>query len=332
MESAVPVPEDLNSQQGREEFGLDEPELKDLKFVQAARVKGDDASCLNLNHVTSPSLLGLDPDQFIAKGSFSFATSLKTPNIESPWRLLENNPGSDKIYGIADQTVLEWSLKIKTGDTLKYRAENGQTLDIIIAGGLKSSVFQGQIIIGENNLKKYFPSVAGSSVFLAEGNPGFTDKYREALSERFSGYGLSVETAGDKLASFFRVTNTYLDVFTVLGAFGMILGVAGLGFILIRNFRQRKREFALMMATGYSLKQIRNTLLNDQIIILIWGILTGTVSGLVSTMPSLINGSEVPWKIILLMIITVTAVGLTALLLSVRMVKSKSLVNQLRKE
>jgi ABC-type antimicrobial peptide transport system permease subunit len=92
------------------------------------------------------------------------------------------------------------------------------------------------------------------------------------------------------------VSNTYLDVFTVLGAFGMILGVAGMGFILIRNFNQRKREFALMLATGYSVKKIRRLLLNDQIIILLWGILTGTVSGLISTLPSLRSGSEIPWS------------------------------------
>jgi len=60
MESAIPVKEDLNLEAGRLEFGLDEPELEDLRFVQAGKLAGDDASCLNLNHVTSPPLLGLD--------------------------------------------------------------------------------------------------------------------------------------------------------------------------------------------------------------------------------------------------------------------------------
>ncbi len=205
-------------------------------------------------------------------------------------------------------------------------------MDIILCGGLKSSVFQGHLIISEDNLKKYYPSVAGSSVFLADGKPELSDFYTGVLSERFSGYGASVETTGEKLSSFFEVTNTYLDVFTVLGAFGMVLGVAGMGFILIRNYNQRKREFAFMMATGYSIGKIRRLLLNDQIIILLWGIMTGTVSGLVSTLPSLSGGSEFPWKIIILMVLSVTAVGLGALLISVKMISSRSLVIQLRKE
>jgi putative ABC transport system permease protein len=332
MESAVPVKENLNVPQGRRTFGFNEPELKDLRFVQAAMVSGDDASCLNLNHVSSPPLLGVEPDEFIKKGSFSFVSHIKGIRDENPWRLLESNPGRDIIYGVADQTVLEWGLKIKTGDTLNYRTETGQKLGVIICGGLKSSVFQGNILIGAQNISKYYPSVEGSSVFLVDGNQELSDYYRKILSERLAGYGVSVETAGEKLASFFRVTNTYLDVFTILGAFGMVLGVAGMGFVLIRNFIQRKREFALMAATGFSINRIRRFLLNDQIIILLWGILTGTVSGLISTFPSLRSGSEIPWSIIIIMVISITIVGTVALLVSVRMVKGRSLVVQLRRE
>ena len=80
------------------------------------------------------------------------------------------NSGSNTIYGIADQTVLDWGLKISVGDTLILRAENGQKLNIILAGGLKSSVFQGYVIIGKENFSKYFPSVSGSSVVLVDGD------------------------------------------------------------------------------------------------------------------------------------------------------------------
>jgi hypothetical protein len=152
METAVPVAGNLNLPGGRSEFGLDEPELKDLRFVQADKVNGDDASCLNLNHVTSPSILGIDPEEFISHGSFSFASALDLAGDKNPWSLLNGNH-NNKIYGIADQTVMQWGLKVKTGDTLKYRSENGQPLDIILCGGLKSSVFQGHLIISQKSEK-----------------------------------------------------------------------------------------------------------------------------------------------------------------------------------
>jgi putative ABC transport system permease protein len=331
-ESAVPVNANLNSIEGRNEFGLDETDLKDLVIVQAKRLTGDDASCLNLNRITSPAVLGLDPGSFISRGSFSFASEIKETEDKNPWNLLEDSPSDNVIYGIADQTVLQWGLRIKTGDTLAYRAENGQSLNIVICAGLKSSVFQGYLIIGRDNFEKYFPSVSGSSIFLADGTPGHTDLYWETLTDRLSRYGLSVMPASEKLASFFVVTNTYLDVFMILGVLGMILGVAGLGFILVRNFNQRKKEFALMLATGYTIQKIRYIILKDQILILICGVLTGIISGLTATLQSLKSGSEMPWNIISIMTALIIAVGISAIFLSIKTVRGSSLVTQLRIE
>ena len=101
-ESAVPVKENLNSITGRKNFGLDEENSKNITFVQAKRSLGDDASCLNLNHVIAPPLLGLDPSMFISKGSFSFASVMKGLKKENPWNLIAGPPVKNTIYGIAD--------------------------------------------------------------------------------------------------------------------------------------------------------------------------------------------------------------------------------------
>ena len=331
-ESAVPVRENLGTEEGRKEFGLDEDELRGLSIIQAKKLPGDDASCLNLNHITAPPVLGVEAGVFISRGSFSFASAIRNNEAENPWELLDSRPSGNTIYGIADQTVLEWGLKIRTGDTLIYRAENGQPFNIVICAGLKSSVFQGYLLIGKNDFDRYFPSVPGSSVFLADGNKEQSDLYSEVLSGRFTRYGMSVMPASEKLASFFVVTNTYLDVFMILGVLGMILGVAGLGFILLRNFNQRKKEFALMMATGYTLSQVRRLIVNDHILILFWGIMTGFASGITATLQSLRSGAEMPWSIIASMAILVIAAGSIALLISTRSIRTSSLISNLRRE
>ena len=331
-ESAVPVKTSLNSPEGQKEFGLGEEDLKDLEIMQAGRVSGDDASCLNLNMVSSPPLLGVDASAFMERGSFSFASRLRKAGDVNPWELLEKNPGQNTIYGIADQTVLQWGLKKRTGDTMIFRAENGQPLNVIICAGLKSSVFQGYLLISNKNLSVYFPSVEGASVFLIDGKTEFSELYRNTLNERLSGYGFSTEDAGEKLASFFQVTNTYLNVFAVLGAFGMIMGIAGLGFVLLRNYNSRKREFAFLSATGFPESGIRNLILKDQLIILLWGVITGTVSGLTATLPSILSGNEMPWLLILIMILSIIISGTAVLFMSVRSIRSNTLISQLRKE
>lgn len=331
-ENAIPVKEDLNTARGKNALGLDADSLTGISFVGIKRSSGNDASCLNLNHITAPPLLGIDPADFIARGSFSFAKRIPDRAIENPWQFLSISSGINTIYGIADQTVLDWGLKIKPGDTLIIRAENGQPLNVIIAAGLQSSVFQGYVLIGKDNFTKYYPSVSGSSVLLVDGNYDFTDLYKRTLGERLENYGINIEKSTERLASFYEVTNTYLSVFGVFGALGMITGIGGLGFVLLRNYNQRRREFALMLAAGFSFKRIRKMILTEQILILTAGIFSGIFSAIVATLPTIKRSQDLPWIFLLIMVLTITATGLITLFISVREISENSLTVSLKNE
>jgi ABC-type antimicrobial peptide transport system permease subunit len=331
-ENTIPVKEDLNTESGRKSAGLDNDQLSEMSFVQMKKSSGNDASCLNLNHITVPTILGVDPEDFITKKSFSFSKVPASDSIKNPWEYLNLASANNTIYGIADQTVLDWGLKLKRGDTLVLRAENGRKVNIIIATGLHSSVFQGYVLIGKKNFEKFYPSVSGSQVLLVDGNSMSTDLYKSSLNERLENYGVNIEKTSDRLASFYKVTNTYLSVFEVFGAFGMIIGVAGLGFVLIRNYNARKQEFALMLAAGFHVKNIRGMILSDQEIILFAGVSTGIISALVATIPSIINSPGIPWLVIILMILAIMITGLVAMFLSVRSVTKDSLIASLKKE
>ena len=331
-ENTIPVKENLNIESAKKNLGIDDPELREMSFVAMKRRQGNDASCLNLNHVSVPPVLGVDPSEFISKNSFSFSSRLKSENITNPWQYLKLPAVKNTFYGIADQTVLDWGLKLKTGDTLVFRSESGIPVKIIIAAGLKSSVFQGNLLIGLGNFSKYYPSVSGSAVMLVEGNSQLTDQIKNLLNDRFEKNGINIEKTTDRLASFNSVTNTYLSVFGVFGAFGMVIGIAGLGFVLIRNYNQRKSDFALMLATGFHLSKIRKMIISEQIQILSAGICSGVISAIVATLPSLRNNHNLPWQFLILMILAIAVTGLFALFVSVRSITKKSLVDNLKKE
>jgi putative ABC transport system permease protein len=128
------------------------------------------------------------------------------------------------------------------------------------------------------------------------------------------------------------VTNTYLTVFGVFGALGMITGIAGLGFVLLRNYNFRKREFALMMATGFSVNKIRRMILSEQMLILIAGIISGVIPAIVATLPSLKNSPDIPWLYLILMVSAILLTGSAALFFSVRAVTNDSLTASLKRE
>lgn len=112
----------------------------------------------------------------------------------------------------------------------------------------------------------------------------------------------------------------------------MILGVAGIGLILVRNFNSRRRDFGLMLAEGFSLKLIRKMIFDEHLIVLLAGIVTGIVSALVATRPSLVSDAGFPWGTIAAMILLILATGISALLVSVRSIRTDSLISKIRKE
>jgi ABC-type antimicrobial peptide transport system permease subunit len=73
-------------------------------------------------------------------------------------------------------------------------------------------------------------------------------------------------------------------------------------------------------------------LLKDHLIILAWGLLTGFVSALCASWPSVKSGSDLPWTLILVMLVLTFAIGLFTLLLSVTQVNKVKLIEILRRE
>ena len=304
--------------------------------MQCLRVDGDDASCLNLNHITSPHLLGIDAAVMAERGSFSFASTLKKITGDSPWNLLDQAPGDNAIYGFLDQTVMQWGMKIKAGDTVTIRSESGRPLHVIIAGGFKTSIFQGHLVISKKHFPHWFPSVSGSTIILADTTYSITlNRAGLATSGELpslSAYGAVVETTGDRLQSFNRVTNTYLSVFTVLGAIGMILGVTGMGLNMVRNIRSRRRELALMTATGFTTRAIRKMLIKENMAILLAGVIAGTLPAIIATWPSLSAGNSLPVTSIAAIALLMLATGIVATLVVVMKLSSETTVARLRKE
>jgi len=105
-----------------------------------------------------------------------------------------------------------------------------------------------------------------------------------------------------------------------------------LGLILIRNFNQRRSDFGLMLAQGFSVKSIRKTIFGEHARILLAGMLTGIISALIATRPSVMNYSDLPWGTLAVMIILILLSGIIALAVSVRSVNKDTLITRIRKE
>jgi putative ABC transport system permease protein len=287
-ETTVPVLYDLNDRDRRAKEGISEK----FTAVQFSRVDGDDASCLNLNRASNPAILSVNPAMM--EGRFSFAAKIEGLADNDPWKALNSKTSGNTIPAIADQTVIQWGLGKSVGDTLFYRNESGDTLRLKLIAGLSPSVFQGYVLISNDNFLKNYPTTSGSNIFLIDGPADKAKEIGQELKNVFRDYGWEMTATTERLMEFNSVENTYLSIFMALGALGLILGTVGLAIVLARSILERKNEIALLQAIGFTLKQVWRLLVNEYLLLLLWGLLIGLISAAIAVWPNFVApGSEV---------------------------------------
>ncbi len=282
-ETTIPVLYDINDDEKRKDEGI----YEDFDVVQLRKLEGDDASCLNLNRVAQPAVLGVNPEEL--QGRFSFTARLKESIEEDPWQMLDAEFNDGTIPAIADQTVIQWGLGMKVGDILLYQNEMGDTLRLKLIAGTTPSVFQGFVIISNRYFLKNYPGSSGSNVFLIDGSPENATEIGEELQSVFRDFGWEMENTAKRLVEFYSVTNTYLSIFLALGTLGLILGTIGLAVILARTILERRREIAVMQAIGFQSNSIFKTLVREYLILLAAGVLIGFVTAVVATLPAFLS-------------------------------------------
>ncbi len=328
LETTVPIPENLNDPLVRAKYGLETPS----DFVQMKMLEGDDASCLNLNRVSNPPLLGVPSGAF--EGRFSFAAETSGKFKEDPWRALDQELPGGAIPAIADQTVIQWGLGLKLGDTLKYKAESGDTIKIVLVAGLTNSIFQGKMLISERHFLRYWPSVSGTRISLIGASSESANSISDEIHRVFRDYGADLVTTEKKLAEFNSIENTYLSIFLMMGALAMLLGTVGLAIVLARNLQERRAEMALLRATGFSRMKILWLVTREYGMLLLYGTLSGGISSLLSVLPGLVDpaGTVSPWFLIsIILVLLVNGLG-WILLLGWQAIAKPGIVQSLRDE
>ncbi len=326
-ETTLPVLQDLNSPKNIADLGMD----TSIGFVQLRVHDGDDASCLNLNRVSTPRILGIPSDKL--KGRFSFVKIDPDIDPNNPWNALKTKLNQNIIPAFADQTVIQWGLGKKVGDTLTYQDEFGEKLRLKIIGGLENSIFQGNILVDENLFLDHFPSNSGTNVLLIDGPFDNMEETAGVLSRVFRNEGLEMEHTADRLNTFNQVENTYLTIFLLLGGFALIMGTFGLGIVIIRNIIDRVQEIGILEAIGFQKKDILKLITLEHGVLLVIGTVFGTIAAFLAITPSLISEFiSASWKTAIIIVGVILLNGFFWIILITRRILRQELFHNLRTE
>ncbi len=327
VETTMPVLFDAGTSKGKDELNLP----AGAEMVQFQSQPGDDASCLNLNKVSRPRLIACNPAAFDRRGAFTFATRTDDLDAQHPWLTLNKTLADDVIPAFADQTVIQWGLMKNIGDTLMYKTEDGKDLKLKLVGGLDNSVFQGNVLIAESHFNRAFPSVSGSNIFLIDA----PDKSitTEDLQTGMRIYGPEISRTTDRLLSFYTIENTYLNIFLMLGALGLLIGTLGLGILIFRITFEQIPEYALLLSLGFSKSIIQRMVINEKLFLMFVSVLTGLIPAVLIALPSLISSLYANlWIWLPAISVLIILSGAIFSFVAIRMAFRQNLVKALRNE
>jgi ABC-type antimicrobial peptide transport system permease subunit len=251
----------------------------------------------------------------------------------NPWLLLARELEDGAVPAIADATSLQYALHLSVGDDFILNRETDNPITLRIVAALSDSIFQGELLIGEQHFVRLFPEYEGYRFFLVDAPQAQTAEVTAALEDRLADYGFDITSAPERLATFHRVNNTYLATFQMLGALGLLLGTLGLGAVLLRNVLERRRELALLRAVGYNARDVSLIVLAENGLLLFAGLGAGTVCALVAIAPAWIErGGQFPILSLAGLLLAVAVAGLVSSLAATIAAVRSPLLAALRSE
>jgi putative ABC transport system permease protein len=115
----------------------------------------------------------------------------------------------------------------------------------------------------------------------------------EAVSTRINGALIRNGASANSFRSLVDLnTSQNLAVFSLLRgylALGLLIGIAGLGVVMVRAVRERRRQIGMLRAMGFSSAIVRRAFLLEAGFIALQGILLGVVLGVITAYQLLVN-------------------------------------------
>jgi putative ABC transport system permease protein len=261
VDSRVPIQYDLNNPAVRQKLSLDELPDSTL-FLGFLRHTQDEASCLNLNQVSTPTVLGVDLKEMEAFG-------IKDSSLSTLHSSL-----------FIDEEALIWSLKKSVGDTLFYQNDRGENVPVVIAGTYPTGIFHGNAIMPMEDFRHLWPKETGVEVLLMKSSR--PDEAAEILSTAMNEYGLNVQSVEERIRMFFEVTETYLIIFLTLGGLGLLLGIFSLMIIVRKNLVAQTATIQQYRAMGFSDTLISQLLRRENLLVPLYAVCVGATGSVIS--------------------------------------------------
>ena len=179
---------------------------------------------------------------------------------------------------------------------------SGRTAELTVAAVAKSSFANDGAYVSMRSLSElYGPRAVPNRLLVATAPGADPQSVAGDLEAAYLMNGVEAESFRDLVSEnlgfqtqFFRLMQGYL-------ALGLVVGVAGLGVVMVRAVRERRRQVGVLRALGYEAGAVRRAFMVESAFVTLEGVAVGTTLALVTAWRIVANdtfgelGFSVPW-------------------------------------
>jgi putative ABC transport system permease protein len=122
-----------------------------------------------------------------------------------------------------------------------------------------------------------------SRFYVAVDDGADVDRVTSSLNAAFVDQGVDAQTFATVGADGAQALTGFLALLRGFLAFGLLVGIAGLGVVMVRAVRERRLEIGMLRAMGFGTGLIRTAMLSEAGLIAVQGTLIGAILGLITT-------------------------------------------------
>lgn len=247
-------------------------------------------------------------DSMLAPGLDEIASTFSSS--EEAWDAVKRGADGD-VWMMAP-----YDQGFEVGETVTLRSPSGVTADVRIAGTTRNGwLVNTWLVISDEMTTELWTNIRPVSRYFIDTADGVEEAVAAEIQGRWPEQGAEASTIRGRADDELQAQEGFLQMLQGYLGLGLLIGIAGLGVVLIRAVRERRRELGMLAAIGVPVRQTQRAFLIEASFIGIQGVLLGIGLGLISAWQILTRTTsfeegltfEVP--VLWLLGLTVVAVG-----------------------
>jgi putative ABC transport system permease protein len=216
------------------------------------------------------------------------------PDSAAAWHLVLNDPSYvliDALYGSPGgppgEPVMPGEL-ITVTDPRTGQPHTRTVAGVLAEGqafyGIGGGEFRFPVLMSQESAQVVSGGAAQPSSLLLRLAPGVdSERVATSLQGEFLGNGMVVTDLAESVRDNFAATRQFFLLMQGYLALGLLVGITGLGVVMVRSVRERRRTIAVLRALGFRARTIQRSFIIESGFVALEGIVIGTVLGVTTT-------------------------------------------------